>query len=154
MTASRKLLPLTVLAVLMLGLMSSSALAQQFGVRAGVSGNPDQFYIGAHVDAGPVAEKLRFKPNLEVGIGSDTTVTAINLEFVYPVQLNNSREWSLYPGIGPAFNIYNFNNNTDLRGGLNILLGLAHEDGFFAELKVGAIDSPDIKFGVGYTFRP
>jgi hypothetical protein len=28
-----------------------------------------------------------------------------------------------------------------------------HRDGLFFEAKIGAIDSPDLKFGVGYTFR-
>jgi hypothetical protein len=30
---------------------------------------------------------------------------------------------------------------------------MAHEDGLFAELKVGALDSPRLKFGVGYAIR-
>ncbi|MGE0392441.1 MAG: hypothetical protein AB7I25_01250 [Vicinamibacterales bacterium] len=144
---------LIVAAVVLTGLRQT-AQAQQFGVRAGASGGPEQFYFGVHADAGPIADRLRFRPNLELGVGDDSTLTAVNLEFVYPVQLDKSRDWSVYPGVGPAFNIVNRNSNTDLRGGLNFILGLAHRDGFFTELKVGALDSPDVKFGVGYTFRP
>jgi hypothetical protein len=28
-----------------------------------------------------------------------------------------------------------------------------HRDGLFFEFKVGAIDSPNLRFGVGYTWR-
>jgi hypothetical protein len=33
------------------------------------------------------------------------------------------------------------------------VLGFAHKGGFFAEVKVGAFDSPDLKLGMGYTFH-
>lgn len=154
MFASRKVAVILALTAATLAGTQHTARAQQFGVRAGVSGVPEQFYFGVHADAGPVADRLRFRPNLEIGVGDDTTLTAVNLEFVYPLQLDKSREWSIYPGVGPAFNIINRNSNTNVRGGLNFILGLSHRDGFFTEVKVGAIDSPDVKFGVGYTFRP
>lgn len=35
---------------------------------------------------------------------------------------------------------------------VNILTGLAHAGGLFTEFKVGALDSPGVKFGIGYTF--
>lgn len=154
MLASIAVVRILVVTTVVLAGMQQTAQAQQFGVRAGASGGPEQFHVGVHGDTGPIADKLRFRPNLELGVGDDSTLTAVNLEFVYPLQLDKSREWSIYPGVGPAFNIVNRNSNTDLRGGLNFLLGLAHRDGFFTELKVGALDSPDVKFGVGYTFRP
>ena len=43
--------------------------------------------------------------------------------------------------------------DTDTGGGLNVLVGLAHREGLFTELKLGLGDSPDVKFAVGYTFR-
>jgi hypothetical protein len=51
-------------------------------------------------------------------------------------------------------NFYNFDGGgSETEGGFNILLGVQHTRGLFFELKVGAGDSPDLKFGVGYTFR-
>ena len=35
----------------------------------------------------------------------------------------------------------------------NVLVGAESSGGLFFEFKVGAIDSPDFKFGVGYTWR-
>ena len=40
-----------------------------------------------------------------------------------------------------------------MHGVLNIILGAGPRDGLFFELKIGAVDSPDLKFGVGFTFR-
>ena len=37
------------------------------GVRAGVSIDPDQFYVGGHIETDPLVERLVFKPNVEVG---------------------------------------------------------------------------------------
>jgi hypothetical protein len=133
-------------------LVASRAHAQQFGVRAGVSGDPDQFYMGVHYETTPLLEHLRFKPNLEVGFGDDTTLIAVNFEFAYDIPLKQS-PWNLYVGAGPALNLYNSNDESNAEGGFNILFGAQHSGGLFTELKVGTIDSPDVKFGVGYRFR-
>ena len=127
------------------------------GLRAGASVDPDQFYFGGHAELGPVVERLWFRPNLEVGVGNDVTVFAFNGEFAYYFPLRNS-EWSVYPGGGPALNIVRFDrgdldDDTDAQGGFNFLLGLAHDEGFFGEIKLGVIDSPEFKIGVGYTWR-
>lgn len=136
---------------------ASPALAQQGpGLRAGVSVDPDQFYFGAHYDAGPIVDQLRFRPNGEVGIGNDLTLFALNLEFVYLIP-RQRREWRMYVGGGPAINIYSFDrggdDDTEVEPGFNFLFGVQHRGGFFAEFKIGGFDSPDLKFGVGYTFQ-
>jgi len=144
----RKLL----LAAILVLIGATSAAAQSAGVRAGVSGSPDQFYFGLHYETEPLVEQVRFKPNFEVGVGNDQTLVAINLEFVgkFPIQ---SEPWSLYFGAGPALVIDKINNGgTNTGGGFNILLGIEHKKGLFAELKVGFVDSPSIKFGIGYVF--
>lgn len=140
-------------AVLAMGLWTSPAGAQSVGVRAGVSGDPNQFYMGLHVETDQLADHLRFRPNLEVGLGDNVTLAALNFEFAYEVRQKRRAEWNLYVGAGPALNISRFTNNTQSEGGFNILIGLAHRRGLFTELKVGAINSPSVKFGVGYTFR-
>ena len=144
----------TVLGTILLALVvASPAAAQDVGGRAGVSGDPDQFYFGVHAEAGPVADVVMFRPNMEVGVGNGVTLVAFNLEFVYRVPLKDS-PWRLLAGGGPALNIARAHGNTDSGGGLNVLLGLEHRDGLFFEFKVGAVDSPNVKFAVGYTIRP
>jgi hypothetical protein len=132
------------------------AWAQGPGVRGGVSIDPDQFYFGGHYETSPLVDRLHFRPNLEVGIGDDVVTTAINFEFVYKFPSRSA--WRLYAGGGPAVNFYSFDNDgndgdTETEGGFNFLIGAEQRNGLFFELKIGAIDSPDLKFGVGYTFR-
>jgi hypothetical protein len=135
-------------------------LAQDgFGVRAGVSADPDQFYFGGHWISEPLIERLRFQPNVEVGVGDDLTLVAFNFELAYWIPLERS-PWNLYVGGGPALNLYSFDDDdrpgdddSELEGGVNVLFGLAHRQGLSFEFKVGVADSPDIKVGVTYTFR-
>jgi hypothetical protein len=127
------------------------AAAQGAGVRAGASVDPDQFYLGGHFETAPLVERLYFRPNLEVGFGNDLTAIGANLEFVYKMPIDGA--WSLYAGGGPALNIYSFNDDSATDGGLNVLFGAETSNGLFFEVKLGAIDSPDLKFGVGFTWR-
>jgi hypothetical protein len=146
----RPLLFVTLVASLML--FATPANAQSFGVRAGASANPDQFFFGGHYETRPLMEHLTFRPNIEVGFGDDVTLVAFNIEFAYWIDLKN-KPWKVYLGGGPAANLYDSDNNTDLQGGFNLMVGAQHRGGLFGEFKVGLIDSPDVKFTVGYAFK-
>lgn len=134
---------------------AAPAAAQDGGVRGGISVDPDQFYFGGHLETSPLIDRLYFRPNVEVGIGDDLTLIAANMEFVY--KFTDSRPWNIYAGAGPALNIYMFDGNgdddTSTDAGFNIMVGVEQRRGLFFEFKIGAIDSPDFKFGVGYTWR-
>lgn len=129
------------------------AAAQDAGFRGGISVDPDQFYFGGHLETAPLVDRLHFRPNVEVGFGDDILLIAANMEFVY--KFPRRGDWGLYAGGGPALNIYTFDDvdDSETEGGLNVLLGVETARGLFFEFKVGAIDSPDFKFGVGWTFR-
>jgi hypothetical protein len=132
-------------------LVAAPAAAQTAGVQAGVSLDPDQFYFGGHVQTAPLVDRLRFRPSAEIGLGNDVTLVGLNLEFAYVFP--SQQAWSLYAGAGPALNIIHIDRDTQAQGGFNILIGAAHRDGLFVEFKVGALDSPNVKFGIGYVFR-
>jgi hypothetical protein len=136
---------------LLLSIFPGPAAAQEVGVRAGVSGDPDQFYAGVHVEMGPVADRTWFRPNLELGVGHHVTTTAVNFEFTYRFDVQRSR-WHPYIGAGPALVITHAHGDTNPGGGFNILLGVQHDGGLFTEFKAGLGDSPSVKFGVGYAF--
>jgi hypothetical protein len=140
------------LTLLLIGATSRVAAAQQLGVRTGVSGDPGQFYLGGHVETGPVLDSLWFRPNLELGLGHDTTLTTINMEFAYKIAMRG-KSWRPYIGGGPAFILARHNGDTDAGGGFNLLFGAEHRGGLFAEVKAGFVDSPGFKFGIGYTFK-
>jgi len=128
------------------------------GVRAGVSGDPTQFFFGGHVETTPLLDHVTFRPNAEIGVGDHTTLLALNIEFVYSVPLSHE-PWRVYFGGGPAANIYTTGGRSGrgdgggVSGGFNILVGAQNDGGLFVELKVGAIHSPSVKFTVGYAFH-
>ena len=132
--------------------LTSPASAQDGGVRGGLSVDPDQFYFGGHLETSPLVDRLYFRPNLELGLGDDVTLLSANMEFVYKFPSRSG--WSIYAGAGPALNIYMVDDaDSDTDAGLNLLVGVEKSSGLFFEFKIGAIDSPDVKFGVGWTFR-
>ena len=53
---------------------STPALAQDGGIRGGISVDPDQFYFGGHLETSPLVDRLYFRPNVEIGIGDDLTL--------------------------------------------------------------------------------
>ncbi len=132
---------------------AAQASAQDAGIRGGLSIDPDQFYFGGHLETSPLVNRLHFRPNVEIGIGDDLILIGANMEFLYKFPRRSG--WSLYAGAGPALNIImpDESDESFTEGGLNILVGAENTRGLFFEFKVGAIDSPDFKFGVGYTWR-
>ena len=134
-------------------LLTVPATAQTVGVVAGASVDPDQFYFGSHVQTAPLVQELRFRPSLEIGLGSDVAIVGANFEFVYMLPIEGSNGWNLYGGGGPALNIIDTERDTSAEGGFNLLVGASHDNGLFGEIKVGFLDSPDFKVGVGYSFR-
>ena len=134
---------------------AGSASAQDAGLRGGLSVDPDQFYFGGHLETSPLIDRLHFRPNLEIGFGDDLTLLAANMEFVYKFPRGRGG-WGLYAGGGPALNIYmvdDADDDSDTDAGLNLLVGFENASGLFFEFKLGVVDSPDFKFGVGWTFR-
>ena len=118
-----------------------------------MSVDPDQFYLGGHYETGPLVDRLHFKPNLEARLRRRPHALRHQLR----VRLQVSRAsgaWTLYAGGGPAINFYSFDDldDSETEPGFNVLFGAEARSGLFFEMKIGAIDSPDLKFGVGWTF--
>jgi hypothetical protein len=130
--------------------LAAPAYSQTAGLRVGLSADPSQFYFGGHVETAPVVEDVRFRPNIEVGVGDGLTLTAVNFDLVYHFPRQNG--WNLYAGGGPALNVYRVRGNSDGQPGFNVVLGAQHAGGFFVEIKGGALDSPNFKLGFGYVF--
>jgi hypothetical protein len=160
---SVRLIPLGVIAgvLALLTILPSTAAAQGsgVGVRGGLSVDDiaDQFYFGLHYETPELADRLTFRPNVEVGLGDDWTISTFNFEVAYYLPLQNTRNFDVYVGGGPA--LVNFRPDSELglssetEPGFNLLGGLLFDNGFFAEAKIGAIDSPTFKVGVGYSWR-
>ena len=121
------------------------------GVQAGMSIDPDQFFFGGHIETSPLVDRLRFRPGVDIGIGDDSTLVGFNLDFTYTFASRSP--WAIYAGGGPALNWIDHDSSSDTAGGFNLLIGARQRQGMFFEMKVGMVDSPDFKFGVGYSFR-
>lgn len=145
-----------------------------WGPRVGVTVDPDQIHFGAHLDFGNFAEHVRFQPNIEVGIGDDLTIIALNFEAAYRFQ-SRWDVWTPYAGGGLGVNFItvdgHLHNTEELAAaithgeagddsstdiGLNLLggieKGLKSGHRFFLEGKLGLADSPDFKVTAGWTF--
>jgi hypothetical protein len=142
-------------------LIAAPAFAQAHaGVRAGISDDPDQFFFGGHIETRELMKNVTFRPNAEIGIGDHATLVALNFEFVYSVPIQG-KPARLYFGGGPALNIWSIDDDflpsgfrgRDTGGGFNILAGVQHNSGLFGELKVGFVDSAELKVMIGYAFK-
>jgi hypothetical protein len=139
------------LAVWLVPALASAQIAP--GVRAGASVDPDQVYVGGHLETQPIYERLVFRPNVEVGFGDNLTLAGFNFEFAWKFP-QRSGPWGFYAAAGPAINLYRYDGpGDDAKAGFNFVGGVENDRGFFFEFKVGADNSPAFKFGVGMTFR-
>ncbi len=145
-----------VVACLFLPRGASAQEGTAVGAQIGVSASPDQFYLGAHYDTGFLVDRLSFRPNLNLGFGDNQTLVAANFEFAYWFP-NRNQPYTLYVGGGPALNVFRYDvlggTTTSAKPGFNLMVGAEHRSGLFAELKLGLIDSPTVRFGVGYAWR-
>ncbi len=153
----------TIIATLLMA--ATPALAQaDWGLRGGLTIDPDQVHVGAHVNAGEIFNDGYFLPNVEVGFGDHGTLIALNPELVYRFDRRARARWGFYIGGGLGINIYDwddgprgYRDDTDTELGLNILGGMsrARRGGgdLFLELKLGVADSPEAKVTVGLGFN-
>ncbi|NNF08631.1 MAG: outer membrane beta-barrel protein [Candidatus Eisenbacteria bacterium] len=127
-----------------------------WGPRGGVTAEPDQVHFGAHLDFGHIADRVRFQPNAEFGIGDDASTFAINGEATYRF-VQRWDAWSPYAGAGVGLNIVSLDEenggDTSSDLGVNAIVGLerglSNGSRLFLEGKFGLVDSPDFKFTVG-----
>ena len=133
---------------------ASAAAQSRVGIRGGISADPEQVYFGGHVDAAEIAKQFWFRPNVEVGFGDSRTLATFNAEFVY--RAATRKEWTPYFGGGPALVLQTFRaggtRDSDVGPGFNFVAGVEQRKGLLAEVKIGALDSPGFKLGIGWTW--
>ena len=141
-----------VIAVVALAMLATPVLASGFGVRGGLSIDPDQFYFGGHYNVHDVAENLRIVPNVELGLGNDLTLVCINGDVLYDF---GSSPWSVGGELG--LNIWKYdglssNSKLGLSAVGNYRIALSGGNSLILEAKINLTSSPNWKFGVGYNF--
>ncbi len=128
------------------------------GPRVGLTMNPDQFHVGAHLDLGDLSNNLMMQPNVEIGFGDNVTTVAPSFEVDYRFR-SDWGAWTPYlgGGAGPIFySTKHGGSSSDL--GLYLQFGIGRGSAqsqsghFFIEGKLGLADAPDFKATVGWTF--
>lgn len=123
-----------------------------WGLRAGLSIDPDQVIVGGHLDLGRFADSIHFMPNLTAGFGDDFTIVAISPDVLYTFPVEDIGH--LYAGGVLTLQWIDFNDDTDTELGLHGLAGLMFDSApVVIELNVGIDDAPDLKASIGYTFK-
>ncbi len=133
------------------------------GGRVGYSFSPDQIFLGAHMDLGPIAGPMRVVPNIEIGFGNNVTLMCFNGDVVYDFE---GTPWSVGGELGiihtswddgglSSIPGYEFDtSSTDI--GLSVLgdynLLMSNGKILLLEAKLGLTNSPDFKLTVGYNF--
>lgn len=142
---------LTTAGAILLLMTTDRAEAQGVGFQGGVTVDPEQAFIGTHFETGELFQNFRFRPGIDGGFGGDFSLAALNIEFLYHIQVG--RSWSVYQGGGPAVIFLRQNDRTSTHAGTFFTFGFAHENGFFTDFKLGTGSAPTLKFGVGFTVR-
>jgi len=127
-----------------------------WGPRAGMSFNPDQIALGAHVQL-PLATNFYIVPNADVAFGDDAFTISLNGDVAYRFQ----SESSVRPYLGAGFSYFNFDVDTEGPGdssfseaGVSVLGGVwlnaSGSTPFFIEGKLFLSDQlPDFKVMAG-----
>jgi hypothetical protein len=149
--------------------VTSQAFGQELGVgsyglRAGINANPDQLNVGAHLDVGRLAERVRLRPSFEVGLGNGVVLGAANFDAHYLFSGGTLRP---YAGGGLGLNVIEVTNGIGQGGGLDLApvlnfvggveWGSAHRGStalgrYLLEARVGMGDTPDLKLVFGVSF--
>lgn len=122
------------------------------GVRGGASGNPEQGFVGVHVETPNLGHNTTLRPTADLGFGNDLTLLSVNLDLVHWSLIPNTT-WRVYAGGGVGTNLVfdDFEGNDILDGNINAVIGVQHTSGLYAEIRVGM--TPGVKVAAGYVIR-
>ena len=144
-------------AVALAGLLSAAVpvYAQNaFGLRAGATLHPDQAHFGFQVRPPRLSPRVRVRPSVELGIGDDATILAVNVDLTYEFHGRDVRPWV---GAGPGLVVVSRDHprdGSDLDAGLNLVGGLdwGPDYRYSVEGRLGVGDLPELKFTFGWIF--
>lgn len=127
-----------------------------WGPRIAISEDPDQFVFGLHLDLYPIAEGIRFVPNVDAGLGDDLFLVSMNVDLLYALPMPVSGEVLIGGSLGlihadPTGDSPRAETETDL--GAVGLIGYEFEEApVRAEIRFGFSHlCPDLKVALAYT---
>lgn len=147
-------------AALLLGLLWAGAAAARIplGVRAGYTHDDgiDQWHVGAHTRFNEVFPNVDVTPGLEFGFGDNVTIITANGDVTYRASEIVGPPWGLHLGGSLSLNYFDWPGDSDIHLGLSALVGVSRQlnekTDLFTEVRIGILDSPDLKITLGATF--
>lgn len=137
-----------------LGPAPAAAEPTLFGLRGGLTDDPDTVFLGGHLAFYPTdLRRLRIEPSVELGFGDGVDFTLrgnLNFKVMFPV----SRDAAFYPILGAYLYYLSFDDCDgcdDTEFGVNLGLGFSFS-GIGLDLTFGLPEYPDITFTLSYTF--
>ena len=124
----------------------------------GASIDPKQAYAGVAWESADIGGRFRLRPGIDGGFGNGLRLATINLDLVAKFPLGQSG-WSLIQGGGPTITLSKFTGRyaelpRELHAGGSYLFGFQHDNGFFAEFRVGGGNYvPQVKIGAGWAVQ-
>jgi hypothetical protein len=148
------MLPAIFLATFSVFAARPAAAQSSISFSGGASIDPEQVYAGVAWESPDIGGRFRIRPGIDGGFGDGLRLANINLDLIVKFPLGTSA-WSLIQGGGPTISISQFTDFDDapreLHAGGSYLFGFQHQNGFFADFRVGGGSFvPQLKLGVGW----
>ena len=151
---------LALIAVFFAGLMALGAnlasAQSSINFTGGGSIDPEQLYAGVSWSSPDLGGRFQVRPGIDGGFGDGLRLGNINIDLIVKFPLGTSG-WTLLQGGGPVITIAKFtgefeDSDSELHAGGSYLFGFQHDNGFFADFRVGGGDFvPQLKIGVGWS---
>lgn len=140
------------MAVLISATPAFAGVIPAFGLRAGVSQNPDQFVVGGMLELGSALGPASLVPSVDFGFGDNVNSTAANLDlrfYLFPLPQTGI---NFYGAAGPTLAFANSNSEIGLSlvGGAKI--PMKGKNRYNVEARFGIGDIPDLKIMLGVLF--
>jgi hypothetical protein len=124
----------------------------------GGSIDPEQVYAGVSWSSPDLGGRFQVRPGIDGGFGDGLRLGNINIDLIVKFPLGTSG-WTLLQGGGPVITIAKFTGEfedepSELHAGGSYLFGFQHDNGFFADFRVGGGNFvPQLKIGVGWSIE-
>ena len=140
--------------------LTAGAAAAQSSINftGGASIDPEQVYAGVSWTSNDIGGRFRIRPGIDGGFGNNLRLGNINLDLIVNFQLGTSG-WTLIQGGGPVITVAKFtsefgDSDRELHAGGSYLFGFQHDNGFFADFRVGGGGFvPALKIGAGWAVQ-
>lgn len=155
-TSGHRLVLAAVFTACFIILAPGAARAQSsIGFDGGASINPTQVYTGVYWESANIGGRFHLRPGIDGSFGDDLRLGTVNIDLLTKFQLGQTG-WSLIQGGGPTIVIVKYTGiyedaPREVHAGGSYLFGFQHDNGFFAEFRVGGGSYvPQLKMGVGW----